>query len=135
MGNQFLLLRGGTMSHARLPSVVLENIGSGNYAGATNAVFAWASQTLADAPLHVLVEVILITFCIVLIVTRKKGNNGPFRIKDPKVVDELCEEFRPEPLVSNVQVEFETEFPEGSVVDSFNGVHVNSENKDLINLS
>lgn len=52
-----------------------------------------------------------------------------------EVVDELCEEFRPEPLVSNVQVEFETEFPEGSVVDSFNGVHVNSENKDLINLS
>lgn len=76
-------------------------------------------QTLEDAPLHVAIELCLIVFLVVLVVTRRKESKSALGQPDldPNTVQELCDDWVPEPLASSANAEFEGQFPRAPIVE------------------
>lgn len=118
------------MSEPRLPWRVGESIISGRYSDAVNALLTWASQTLADAPLHFAIEFVLILFVVGLVLKRRQPTEPTL---DPKDVDELVESWEPEPLYSEKEKQAEADFPLAPEVERYAGPYLTVNGKDLLN--
>lgn len=71
-----------------------------------------------------LIECLLIGWVVYLILTRKRRVSTALEKLDPQVVQELCDDWKPEPLVSPGAVESEAAFPRPPVVQRFDGPYL-----------
>ncbi len=140
---------------ARLPWRVGEFLLQGRYREAANELVSWCMLMVQEAPFHFIIETTLILFVVGLVLMRRKTSSktidldpkvsldGAFWLcprsdataKKKKVVDELCEEWQPDPLISPSETEPEMEFPAAPEVERYCAPYIEIGGKKLIDLA
>ncbi|EER32615.1 conserved hypothetical protein [Candida tropicalis MYA-3404] len=106
------------------------------YVPGGSIVLRYIKSSYQNDPFRSLLEFCLVLFALSYFLSSKKKENKSELVKfSAKEIDELCAEWEPSPLISNITPLENWELKSIPEITGHNGVHVNLNGKEVLNLA